>query len=477
MPKIDRKFILTAFGNVHVAQTHLFDYSATPVLCLHMSGHSGKSFECILKAANGIRRYIAIDYPGYGTSDSVPYGIEMQISDYAKVAWEVIDSLFLKRIHIVGHHTGAKVAAEMARQRPESVHHLILMATSTAVPDQIENAESKPLENIRPAAAWDMIESFMPTDTPNSILQDMFTEFIKAGPQVFSAQAAAQRYSAEYINVLKSLTNTITVVNLGDDLRDHTPKVMCYVKNGKLVEKLEWQHGFLQFHADDVFTFVENSLAEKAITQSVPTKFLKTRSPKLDDIFWLIDESHVIRKNNCFTLDDRKIYYMNSGEAYIFAPLSTKKKMISQLVFPGLFFQGIRGKSLTALDDCEVLSFGMDEFESMQSSQPSIGLKILKDMQNTIMELHENMNMSKADRSRQAISAYIIAIAKHKKIEKKETFDIKMTREEIGQFLGLTMETVSRGLTELRHAGVIELKQKRVRIIDSTKLEKFANLS
>ncbi len=46
-----------------------------------------------------------------------------------------------------------------------------------------------------------------------------------------------------------------------------------------------------------------------------------------------------------------------------------------------------------------------------------------------------------------------------------------MTREEIGSFLGLKLETVSRLFSKFQEDGLIEVQQKHVRILDAGGLE------
>jgi CRP/FNR family transcriptional regulator len=43
---------------------------------------------------------------------------------------------------------------------------------------------------------------------------------------------------------------------------------------------------------------------------------------------------------------------------------------------------------------------------------------------------------------------------------------LRMTRAEIGSFLGLKLETVSRVLSRFSHEGLIEVNQKHVRIMN-----------
>jgi len=49
-----------------------------------------------------------------------------------------------------------------------------------------------------------------------------------------------------------------------------------------------------------------------------------------------------------------------------------------------------------------------------------------------------------------------------------------MTREEIGSYLGLKLETVSRAFSKLQEAGLIEVQQKHIRIADIPGLHKIA---
>ena len=50
-----------------------------------------------------------------------------------------------------------------------------------------------------------------------------------------------------------------------------------------------------------------------------------------------------------------------------------------------------------------------------------------------------------------------------------------MTREEIGTYLGLKLETVSRCFSKFQDDGVLEVKQRQIRIVDHAALEKIVN--
>jgi CRP/FNR family transcriptional regulator len=50
-----------------------------------------------------------------------------------------------------------------------------------------------------------------------------------------------------------------------------------------------------------------------------------------------------------------------------------------------------------------------------------------------------------------------------------------MTREEIGSYLGLKLETISRTFSKFSEEGIIEVKQRYVKILKSDALKKIFN--
>ncbi len=95
------------------------------MVLLHQAPLNAHQFDAVFAplAARGLRG-IAIDLPGYGQSD--PPDFVPTIADYAGAVPAVLDHLGLESADVLGHHTGALVATEVALAHPDRVDRLIL---------------------------------------------------------------------------------------------------------------------------------------------------------------------------------------------------------------------------------------------------------------------------------------------------------------------------------------------------------------
>ncbi|HND23590.1 MAG TPA: helix-turn-helix domain-containing protein, partial [Rhodocyclaceae bacterium] len=54
-------------------------------------------------------------------------------------------------------------------------------------------------------------------------------------------------------------------------------------------------------------------------------------------------------------------------------------------------------------------------------------------------------------------------------------FHLRMTRDEIGSYLGLKLETVSRAFSRFQDEGFVSVQQKHIRILDIAGLKALLN--
>ncbi len=109
------------FGQVHYRDTG----NGVPLVLCHQAPMSSRQFDSVygFLAEKGVRA-IGIDAPGFGLSD--PTDFVPTVEDFAKVVPPVLDHLGITAACVLGHHTGALVATEVAVQFPDRVTTLIL---------------------------------------------------------------------------------------------------------------------------------------------------------------------------------------------------------------------------------------------------------------------------------------------------------------------------------------------------------------
>lgn len=112
-------------GQVHYR--HLAG-GGTPLLFFHQTASSGQMWLKVMAAlADWGRPLYAFDTPGFGGSFDPEPDATPQMSDYARWLREAAADLGIDRAHIVGHHTGACIAVEMAGSEPALAATLTLL--------------------------------------------------------------------------------------------------------------------------------------------------------------------------------------------------------------------------------------------------------------------------------------------------------------------------------------------------------------
>jgi CRP/FNR family transcriptional regulator len=126
----------------------------------------------------------------------------------------------------------------------------------------------------------------------------------------------------------------------------------------------------------------------------------------------------------------------------------------------------------TALEDTEVCVIPYGRLEEFSSSLPALQNHLRKVMSREIVREHGVMLLLGSMRAEERLSAFLLNLSQRFEARgySRSEFVLRMTRAEIGSFLGLKLETVSRCLSRFAQEGLIEVDQKHVRILDAQRL-------
>ncbi len=105
-----------------------FDEQVT-LFCLHADRSSSRAFARFLPEIADLRSVYAPDLPGLGESDPSPTS---SFAEAAGAVSDLADDLRLRQIDLLGIHSGARAALDLAAARPTLVRRLVLAGVAAA---------------------------------------------------------------------------------------------------------------------------------------------------------------------------------------------------------------------------------------------------------------------------------------------------------------------------------------------------------
>lgn len=210
----------------------------------------------------------------------------------------------------------------------------------------------------------------------------------------------------------------------------------------------------------------------------LPVALNKTEIESLDDIIERKKPLHkgdtVVRAGEPFT----SLFAVRTGSFKSFVTNAEGEEQITGFHFPGdiIGFDALRSnqhQSYTqALETAMVCELPYDTLDEMSVQFPKLRRQIMSFMSAEIKQDHDMM-MLLNKRSAEERLLYFISHLSQRFEERgfsNKEFHLTMTRNEIGNYLGLTIETISRLLGRFQKDNIIQVDGKLITIVDFEKL-------
>lgn len=123
--------------------------------------------------------------------------------------------------------------------------------------------------------------------------------------------------------------------------------------------------------------------------------------------------------------------------------------------------------NVIATTDVMMCCFRKKPFEELMARTPHIGQRLLEMTLDELDAAREWMLLLGRKTAREKIASLLAIVARRDASlqgqvrQRQVTFDLPLTREAMADYLGLTLETVSRQISALKREGIIELAGKR----------------
>ena len=206
----------------------------------------------------------------------------------------------------------------------------------------------------------------------------------------------------------------------------------------------------------------------------IPVSLNQNEMESLDDI---IQRKRPMQKSTQLTEAGQKftsLYAVRSGSFKSYISAKDGEQQITGFHLPGdiIGFDGLQEnqyQSFTqALETSMVCEIPYETLDQMAAQLPTLRRQMMKMMSNEIQQDHNLMMLLNKRTAEERISHFILHLSQRfaaRGFSSKE-FHLTMTRNEIGNYLGLTVETVSRLLSRFQKEGLIKVDGKLINIVD-----------
>ena len=130
-----------------------------------------------------------------------------------------------------------------------------------------------------------------------------------------------------------------------------------------------------------------------------------------------------------------------------------------------------------ALEDSQVCVIPYGQLEGLSREFSELQHQFHKIMSREIVRDYGVMLLLGSMRAEGRLAAFLLNLTQRLQARGFSAFSLilRMTREEIGSYLGLKLETVSRTFSKFHDDGILEVKQRQIRILDQGKLQGLVN--
>lgn len=209
---------------------------------------------------------------------------------------------------------------------------------------------------------------------------------------------------------------------------------------------------------------------------------------QLEELDTIIQRSKPIRRGDHIFREKEQfqaIYAVRSGAVKAYTTQAGGEEQVTGFYLPGEIVgmdaigQGTHMSSAIALETTSICAIPFQSFEGLTGKIPTLQHHFFKLMSNEIQGDQQLMLLLSKRTAEERIASMLLSLsARHKRRRLSESqFRLPMSRSDIGNYLGLAVETVSRIFTRFQQLEVLSVSGKEITILDRNRLCELAMVS
>jgi CRP-like cAMP-binding protein len=177
--------------------------------------------------------------------------------------------------------------------------------------------------------------------------------------------------------------------------------------------------------------------------------------------------------------DARYSYRVIEGGVRLCKLMPDGRRQIADFMLAGDLFGFELGEehSLTAeaLGDVVVMRCARSQMERLSDEQPQIRKQLLNHVRRELSSAQSHLVMLGRQTAKERIASFLLLLSERADAENGDLMDLPMSRQDIADYLGLTIETVCRALSDLKRDRIIGIPNRhQIEIMNLAALENIA---
>jgi len=171
------------------------------------------------------------------------------------------------------------------------------------------------------------------------------------------------------------------------------------------------------------------------------------------------------------------VYNITGGMLRLSKLLSDGRRQITGFLLPGDFLGFIRGDNYSfaaeAVTQANLCRFSLGDFMDLLDRFPKLEKRLLERASNELAEAQDQMLLLGRKSPKEKLASFLVRMAERqaRALGPSKELRLAMGRNDIADYLGLTIETVSRCFTQLRKDKILALPESNIVIVkDGTRL-------
>ena len=152
-------------------------------------------------------------------------------------------------------------------------------------------------------------------------------------------------------------------------------------------------------------------------------------------------------------------YKVVSGAVRLCKHMSDGRRQIADFLLAGDFFGfmqfGNYKFTAEAVGDVVLMCYPQTQVARLSNSMPNLRGRLLVLQSQRLLGMQDHLVMLGRKTAKERVASFLLHIAERSDAEEDLPFELPMSRQDIADYLGLTIETVCRMLTELKRERVI----------------------